>query len=94
MNLRRESANQLSQQVASFKEGAVREAINHAMGSVDWTLEEVLGRAMWKVYRSTGVEQFEFDGEPLLEFYSPDFDSSHDGASIKLTAEQRWRKLY
>jgi hypothetical protein len=62
-----ETAYKVAEEVMGFREQAVKEAVDYAMGRSDWSHKEVAHRGRFLKYPDGSME-FVFDGRVLLEF--------------------------
>jgi hypothetical protein len=89
-------SSELAHDVMDAKEKIIKKALCHHLKMDDIhteELEEIAGRANFKVYPS-GVEIFEFDGVPLVEFQPMEAGQTHDGMNAALNAEFKFKELY
>ena len=56
-------------------------------------LEKIAHRAEFKTYPS-GIEIFELDNVPLVEFYPMEAGQLHDGMNVNFNATFRFKELY
>jgi hypothetical protein len=86
------STTQLANAVMELREALIVDAVNHATGRADWTLEEVKGRGTL-TYFGPNECLFMFDGQPLLELYMV-LDFEVRGENYVQISHTKYRKLY
>lgn len=77
--------------LVSQKEDAIKAAVDDLMDS--WSPDELKRRCEMRIDRSTGIEFFCIDGDPVLQFYPIEFSQRQTKTSYFVTATQRVRKL-
>lgn len=83
---------QLANVVMQLRDSLIVDAVNHALGREDWTVEEVKDRGSL-TYFGPNECLFMFDGVPLLELYMVLNFRVHDETMIQLS-HTKYRKLY
>ena len=86
------STTQLANAVMGLRESLIVDAVNHALGRSDWTLEEVVDRGTLTYYGPNEC-LFMFDGRPMLELYILLNQLVHDESQIVISTTN-YRKLY
>ena len=94
--MNKELRENLVSKLTTGKDNLIKEAISHSMGREDWSLDEVVNRGEFRSYQQIpDVEEFCFDGVPLLEFHYPKFEMEQkDDFTFAANAGFKYRKLY
>jgi hypothetical protein len=66
--MKSEIVNLLAEKMADSKEAVIREALNRAIGSENWTLNDIDGKVMFN-YFPDGIHALVYDGIELILFY-------------------------
>lgn len=85
----------LAEGLSMERESIIRDAVIHKLGE-DYSLEDLKGRASMKTFKEDGREILFIDGEPIVEFYPPEFTSSAPEITENtvFNANMKYRKFY
>lgn len=91
-DLKGSTLSDLAKNVAMQTDAALREALDRHIGSKDWKLEDVAGRATCCHHRD-GREVFYLDGVAILEVLPPVLEDRIEGENTVLRLSRKYRHI-
>lgn len=84
-------ADSASRKLAADLDSALTALIDQRLGKGRWTLEDLRGRLVLVVDRSTGTRTYALDGMKLLEMWEPAVQIVRQGHAIQFVVTQSHR---
>ena len=88
-----EFTGKLTTGLASTKEGLIKAAITHQIGTYQWTISDITGRGEFKILPDK-TEIFAFDGVDLIHFGHMRTEVDNGKTGLYMRATQEYQLLY